>query len=141
MSDLVRIYCEDGRDFIRAAVARVYDEPFSPFSGPPLSRTQQDKERRRAQKVAAENIVADTTELTELPRRRIAHFVMNLPDTAIQFLNAFQGLLLDRTQDLSETYGTMPMVHCHCFTRELDPQKAELDIRKVCLVRFRKRGC
>ncbi|KAF8634903.1 hypothetical protein AX15_000651 [Amanita polypyramis BW_CC] len=133
VSDIVRVYCEDGRDFIRATVARIYDEPFPPFIGPSMSRTQQDRERRRAQKLAIENTVVDTsaTRTTKPPRRRLTHFVMNLPDTAIQFLGAFRGLLSDQTRDLRKTYGSaMPVVHCHCFTRELDPQKAELDIRK-----------
>ena len=130
MSDLARVYCEDGYNFIRAAVARVYDEPFPPFAGQPASRTQQEKERRRAQN-AIEKIAADAVEVVKSPRRRVSHFVMNLPDTAIQFLNAFRGLLYDRTRDLCGTYGIMPMVHCHCFTRELKPQKAEQDIREV----------
>ncbi|KAK2461421.1 hypothetical protein APHAL10511_005884 [Amanita phalloides] len=130
VSDLVRVYCEDGRDFIRAAVARIYGEPFPPFSGPPVSRTRQEKDRKKAQKLAAEGIAADAVEIAKQPRQRIAHFVMNLPDTAIQFLNAFRGLLADRTRDLRETYGVMPMIHCHCFTRELEPRKAEMDIRE-----------
>lgn len=34
---------------------------------------------------------------------------------------------------MSGIYGDeMPMVHCHCFTRELDPALAEKDIRQVC---------
>ncbi len=61
---------------------------------------------------------------------------MNLPDTAIQFLNAFRGLLSDRTRDLGETYNIMPVVHCHCFTRELEPQEAEKDIREASPLHF-----
>lgn len=61
---------------------------------------------------------------------------MNLPDTAILFLDAFRGVLSPENageRDLSGLYaeGTMPMVHCHCFTRELEPEKAEVDIRQV----------
>lgn len=131
MSDIVRVYCEDGRDFIRAAVGRAYDEPFPPFSSPPGSRTQQDKELRRAQNSETKGVAADAVKAVKPPRRRISHFVMNLPDTAIQFLNAFRGLLSDRMRDLGETYDIMPVVHCHCFTRELEPQEAEKDIRQV----------
>ena len=136
MSDIVRVYCEDGHDFIRAAVRRAYDEPFPPFSRPPASRTQQDKERRRAQNPAIKGIAADAVKAVKPPRRRISHFVMNLPDTAIQFLNAFRGLLSDRTRDLGETYNIMPVVHCHCFTRELEPQEAEKDIREASPLHF-----
>ncbi|KAJ3007700.1 hypothetical protein NUW54_g3441 [Trametes sanguinea] len=68
-------------------------------------------------------------------RQRISHFVMNLPDTAILFLDAFRGVLAPDNaggRDLSGLYdeASMPMVHCHCFTRELEPEKAETDIRQ-----------
>ncbi|PFH52241.1 hypothetical protein AMATHDRAFT_140328 [Amanita thiersii Skay4041] len=127
VTDFVRVFCEDGRDFIRAAVSRVFNEPFAPYVGPPLSRTAHDKMRRRAR---AEGVVTDTTKVDMLPRRRIAHFVMNLPDTAIQFLDAFRGILSNASEDLREIYDIMPMIHCHCFTRELEAEKAEEDIRQ-----------
>jgi tRNA (guanine37-N1)-methyltransferase len=72
------------------------------------------------------------------PRNRIAHFVMNLPDSAITFLDAFRGILAPSSSlssevdiDLTAIYDVMPMVHCHCFTRELEREAAERDIRHV----------
>jgi hypothetical protein len=57
---------------------------------------------------------------------------MNLPDSALTFLDAFRGILAD--SDLKEAYANrLPTVHCHCFTRELDPKQAEQDIVEVCL--------
>ncbi len=61
---------------------------------------------------------------------------MNLPDSAIQFLDAFRGIFSSDNaggRDLSGVYDkdSLPMVHCYCFTRELEPDKAEVDIRKV----------
>lgn len=61
---------------------------------------------------------------------------MNLPDTAILFLDAFRGVLSPTNaggRNLSGIYDSehMPMVHCHCFTRELEPEKAAVDIRQV----------
>ena len=61
---------------------------------------------------------------------------MNLPDTAILFLDAFRGVLSPANagdRDLSGVYDRehMPMVHCHCFTRELEPERAAVDIRQV----------
>lgn len=108
----------------------MYDDPLPPFTGPPLSRTQQDKEKRR---VRALERVADDLPKADLQRRkRIDHFVMNLPDTAILFLDAFRGILAPgEGHDMMAIYETMPMVHCHCFTRELDPYRAEADIRQV----------
>ena len=59
---------------------------------------------------------------------------MNLPETAIEFLDAFQGLFSlssSSERDLRGAYETLPMVHCHCFTRFLDPDEARADIVKV----------
>jgi tRNA (guanine37-N1)-methyltransferase len=58
---------------------------------------------------------------------------MNLPDSAITFLDAFRGILSPENtngRDVRSVYETMPMIHCHCFTRELDPGSAEADIRQ-----------
>lgn len=59
---------------------------------------------------------------------------MNLPDSAITFLDAFRGIFAPSSgpfDDLQALYAVMPMVHCHCFTRELDRDAAERDIRQV----------
>ncbi|KAF4612304.1 hypothetical protein D9613_004255 [Agrocybe pediades] len=134
VTDLVRVSCEDGRDFIRTCVSRVYDDPFPAYTGPKPSRMQEEKERKRLQKLAAEGHPIpppNAAESTGPRRQRISHFVMNLPDSALTFLDAFRGILVDNERDLSGIYKEMPMVHCHCFTRELDPAKAEQDIRQV----------
>lgn len=60
---------------------------------------------------------------------------MNLPDSALEFLDAFRGILTPHGEvkgRLDGVYSTMPMVHCYCFTRELDLPKAEADIQQVC---------
>ncbi|KAL7425173.1 tRNA(m(1)G37)methyltransferase [Cryptotrichosporon argae] len=60
----------------------------------------------------------------------IAHYIMNLPDTALLFLDAFRGAL---TPLLSEpgydpAQAALPMVHVHCFTRQLEFPAAQDDI-------------
>lgn len=130
VTNLVQTSCEDGRNFIKTIAKRVYDSPLPPFTGPPSSRTQHDKEKRRAR--ASQNGENLLPKPDMQSRRRIDHFVMNLPDTAISFLDTFRGILaVDEHYDLASIYEIMPIVHCHCFTRELDPQKAEADIRQV----------
>ena len=134
VSDLVRVTCEDGREFIRTIVSRVFDEPFPACSGPKPSRQQEEKERKLLQKLVAEGQSISNVTLadTKPPRKRITHFVMNLPDSAIQFLDAFRGILIDDQRNLRETYDDqMPIIHCHCFTRELELEKAGQDIRQV----------
>jgi tRNA (guanine37-N1)-methyltransferase len=58
------------------------------------------------------------------------HFVMNLPDTAIGFLDAFRGLYRGKRQiyDSLDSPPKLPMIHCHCFTKSDDPAQ---DIAKV----------
>ncbi|KAG2076973.1 hypothetical protein BDR04DRAFT_1132581 [Suillus decipiens] len=133
VTSLVRASCEDGRDFIKKVIGRAWDNPFPAHTGPKLSKMQ-EKEKRRLQ--LAKSSPTGTLALTDpstvetQSRQTISHFVMNLPDSAIDFLDAFRGVLLESAneRDLSGNYANMPMIHCHCFTRELQPDKAEADI-------------
>jgi tRNA (guanine37-N1)-methyltransferase len=136
----VRPFEEDGRDFIRAVSRRVWENPF-PESLPKISKSQAKKEKRAL--VSRGSLDPTPASFSEpapsslVPvsqpklRRHISHFVMNLPDSAIEFLGAFQGILAE--PELREAYeGGMPMVHCHCFTREVEDQRsAERDIKQV----------
>ena len=131
----MRPFEEDGRDFIKAAARRVWIDPFPEFT-PRFSRSQ-------AKKMRKELVSGGSRDLSSAPesepapasqpklRKQISHFVMNLPDSAIEFLDAFRGILTE--PELRVAYeGMMPMVHCHCFTREVeDPTGAEKDIRQV----------
>lgn len=58
---------------------------------------------------------------------------MNLPGAAIEFLDAFQGCLsmIKDESGFADIYQTMPLVHCHSFTRELEPENAQADLRQV----------
>ncbi|KAJ7109931.1 Met-10+ like-protein-domain-containing protein [Mycena epipterygia] len=127
VTDVVRVSCEDGRLFIRQAVNRLIADPFPAFSGPKKSKNKENQERRRQQR----SFISQADNAPSLPRNRISHFVMNLPDSAIQFLDAFRGIFshLDK-QDVDNIYTTMPMIHCHCFTREIEPENARVDIIK-----------
>ncbi|KAI0715019.1 guanine-N-1-methyltransferase [Earliella scabrosa] len=125
VGSLVHPFCEDGRDFIRSAFNRAWDDPLAPVPQRKLRRTE-IKEIRAGERAAP----------PPGPRRhRISHFVMNLPDTAILFLDAFRGVLSRANageRELSGVYdeGSMPMIHTHCFTRELEPARAAADIRQ-----------
>lgn len=127
---LVRPSCEDGKDFIRAVIARALENPLPP-PAPPMSKTQRLKALRQAKQNGQRR--SPSPLLAE--RSRITQFVMNLPDTAILFLGAFRGVLSPASiggRNLSGVYREMPMVHCYCFTREEEPEKAAADIRQVC---------
>ncbi|KIY50428.1 hypothetical protein FISHEDRAFT_38827 [Fistulina hepatica ATCC 64428] len=123
VQELVRTYCEDGFEFIRAAVRRVYDEPFPAYK-PRLSRTQLDELQKRIHsgEAAPDDVPSGPA------RNRISHFVMNLPGSAIEFLGALRGIMVDDERNLSGVYAEMPMIHCHCFSRALGGCEAEADI-------------
>ncbi|KAH9046293.1 Met-10+ like-protein-domain-containing protein [Lactarius hengduanensis] len=126
VSDRVRASCVDGREFIRHAPRWIAADPLPGYSGPPLSQSQ-----RRAQ--SRQQSRGFPLPPRPSPRKRISHFVMNLPDSAITFLDAFRGIFARSSGsviDLQALYDVMPMVHCHCFTRELERDAAERDIRQ-----------
>ena len=127
---------EDGREFIKAAARRVWGDPFPEFV-PKLSKSQAKREKRALATGEFRSTTSGPERVSSGPmpqqnsRRQISHFVMNLPDSAIEFLDAFQGILAE--PELREAYtGKMPMVHCHCFTKEVDDQtRAETNIKQV----------
>jgi len=132
VSDRVRASCEDGHEFIRHAAIRVAADPLPAFTGPPLSQSQRRALSREQSQEQSRGLMPP---LQLPPRKRIAHFVMNLPNSAITFLDAFCGIFAPSSSpsvsdvDLKAIYDVMPMVHCHCFTREMDREAAERDIR------------
>ncbi|KAJ6520105.1 Met-10+ like-protein-domain-containing protein [Mycena sanguinolenta] len=126
VADVVRVSCEDGRAFIQDAVNRLIAEPFPAYSGPRKSKTQENKERRKQRSLESQ---ATDSIAPSLPRSRISHFVMNLPDSAITFLDAFRGIFSHQDRsEVEKIYTIMPMIHCHCFTREIEPELARVDI-------------
>lgn len=112
------------------------DNPF-PAYAPRLSRSEEralKKQRTETSNDAMPVAAKDNRGAYPDERRRIAHFVMNLPDSAITFLDAFRGLLVASEHpacNLMDIYERMPMVHCHCFTREMEREGAERDIRQA----------
>ncbi|KAK4688547.1 tRNA (guanine37-N1)-methyltransferase, partial [Tremellales sp. Uapishka_1] len=128
----------DGRQFIREAAADLYTQPFRP-SVPRAELKRREKEARRARadpSLPQPKPKPTETEIeTERRPQLIDHFVMNLPDSALEFLDAYQGCytpLLDIEGFVGEAACPLPMVHVHCFTRELEEEKATLEICAVC---------
>ncbi|PAV22075.1 tRNA (guanine-N(1)-)-methyltransferase [Pyrrhoderma noxium] len=132
VAENLRVYCEDGRDFIRSSFRRAFDEPFAPYTERVSLRKKQRNERKNRQEQAqtTEGEVAPKIVAAERPKRnRIDHFVMNLPDSAISFLDAFRGVLSTSDRALCGIYESLPLIHCHCFTRFVGDE-AEADIRE-----------
>ncbi|KAG8716491.1 tRNA(m(1)G37)methyltransferase [Ceratobasidium sp. 395] len=137
----VRITTLDGRKFIQEAVQTAWSSPFGPEAYiKPLTVRERRMKQRAANPVPTASQPTPSSEsqpAPELPQshdpRRIDHFVMNLPGMALEFLDAFKPSFatLVSSQDPEEVrrvYRSMPMVHVHCFTRELEEEGARKDI-------------
>ena len=112
---------------IKSVILRALEHSLPP-AAPPISKSQ----KRKLQSAKRQSERPPSSPVAR--RTRVTQFVMNLPDTAILFLGAFRGLLSPANvggRDLSGLYTEMPMVHCYCFTREFELDKAAADIRQV----------
>ena len=147
----------DGKAFIQQSARMAWDEPFEVFVPPAVLRKQAAEARRQrdlAAKLAGTHVsaptaesapapvAADTTASTSTPpspppRLLPQHYIMNLPDSALTFLGAFNGLYDsfagDEAFEAKLAEVGLPLVHVYCFTRELELETATTDICQVSL--------
>lgn len=82
-------------------------------------------------------------ETLEVPMPKyFAHYVMNLPDLALTFLDEFQGLYADVEETVkADPQFTLPMIHCHCFEKyshEEQPEPSQDEIQRRVHVKIQK---
>ncbi|VVT56238.1 uncharacterized protein SAPINGB_P004909 [Magnusiomyces paraingens] len=116
----VKPFCEDARTFIRDGVTALLDfEKETPtITIPPKGRVSRSKPEKNNQ-----------PEVIKVPRH-YSHYVMNLPDTATEFLDSFIGLY-NNEEIRQHAFGSteadaviLPTIHVHCFHKH-DPHVPE----------------
>ena len=122
VSDFVLASCVDGRDFIRNATKQLAHSTRTVRlpTKVKISRTQSKKDIEALRKA-----VYDAAQVLREPVV-FSHYVMNLPATAIEFLDAFNGLYHGReTEFQPHTTQKLPLIHLYLFQAKLDTEKEE----------------
>ncbi|KAG0229354.1 tRNA(m(1)G37)methyltransferase [Actinomortierella wolfii] len=142
----LKLYNIDGRDFIRQAVEDLaksgYNAQVAKQREVALLKKQQEvkekskqkkqtkesgEEKQNTQEAASASAAAVATSVSTLESgsnfKTFDHFVMNLPASAIEFLDAFRGLFKGKEAEIPEPKRQLPMIHCHCFSKSEEPEK------------------
>lgn len=150
----VGCFCQDGREFIRESVKRVWKQEVGmTWQGVTESRTKAEREKRRQRQATASTLGSipqaapseespEATSSVTPPSRLPDHYIMNLPASAIEFLDAFIGLYTglgeaveggreaveaEMQRKASSSSGTpRPVVHVHTFTKDLEDPAGDI---------------
>ncbi|CUM62944.1 uncharacterized protein PRCAT00000504001 [Priceomyces carsonii] len=127
VQDFVRPFNLDGRDFIQESpkLLQQWSEDSKVIEKKKLIK------RRKIDPVTHEKKTTREYELTkvEIPRF-FSDYVMNLPDSAITFLDAFIGLYHGRDDVKKITGFKLPKIHVHCFEK-FSPHDSEPSIEEL----------
>ncbi|GMK54022.1 hypothetical protein CspeluHIS016_0106080 [Cutaneotrichosporon spelunceum] len=134
----LRITEDDARAFIHRAPLEAWTQPFRRSEAvrnrawekaQRAARMQAKKEKEEREAAGlSEPAKEEEKEVSPAPQT-IDHYVMNLPDSALEFLDAYKGSFTPLLSQPGYDRSTpLPLIHVHCFTRELEPETASTDI-------------
>jgi tRNA (guanine37-N1)-methyltransferase len=124
----VSVHNDDGRNFIRQSIKTLFEKHKSPISNPVTVPPSVNKTKKRKNHPLP----------PPFPDRKIplpptfAHFVMNLPASAVEFLGAFIGAYSGLEHIFNDGKIQMPMIHVHTFHRESLQRGAEYARSDIC---------
>ncbi|PGH14667.1 hypothetical protein AJ80_05848 [Polytolypa hystricis UAMH7299] len=148
VEDFVKGYNMDGREFIKKATKSLYTEKRAEVvvtmkQKLPLTQQQQQHQQQKEQKQQSRKskdgdrspsppsrrMLFKTTTLT-CPRT-FDHYIMNLPASAIEFLDAFIGLYAGEQSLFQPTTDRkLPLIHVYCFST--NSADISIDHRDIC---------
>ncbi|KAF9892853.1 tRNA(m(1)G37)methyltransferase [Aspergillus nanangensis] len=123
VQQFVTPFNKDGRQFIRWSSQALLDAD-------PVTVTIQPRPRRERRSVKKEDQPPlPPPEIYHRPQV-VDHYVMNLPATAIEFLDAFPGLYAGKEELFApHTSQALPMIHVYCFSgHSADERDDHVDI-------------
>ncbi|CAK9838650.1 tRNA (guanine(37)-N(1))-methyltransferase activity Trm5 [Schizosaccharomyces pombe] len=112
VANFVKAFNQDGREFIRSSVQKLLgfskdEKAITVF--PPRKRARKLEENKDPVR-------------QDIPIPPVfSHYVMNLPGSAIEFLDAFKGCYYGLEYLFKDR--SLPKVHVHCFCRFPDPEE------------------
>lgn len=100
VEDKIHAFNMDGRDFVRKIVQLSFPSSSSSSSLPSSSSSSTEQNLHEN---GSKNL------------KPFTHVVMNLPASAVEFVDIFQGLYSEHKHAL------LPMIHCYCFSKSQSP--------------------
>ena len=120
VSQFVKAFNSDARAFVRSSATALFEEELQIDVSPKIKRVSRSAVQTTPQ--------APPVWLKQ--PKTFDHYVMNLPASAITFLDAFIGLYCDRELlFIPHTARRLPMIHVYCFGPKIeDMEKIEAEI-------------